>query len=305
LGKGRYNKVTLRRNRVVAKLIGGLGNQLFVYFAALSFAREHNRDLICDLSFIEQSHSGGQSRLDYFVLEAQVIESKATMRKAKELREKVTDSLSIRGIPILNRSYLDEVSMIDKSVTPPSKTLYLRGFHNTTKHFESIGRPKMQLKVESAEFNSLKKEISQSVALHLRGGDYALFQDTFGPLSSQYYLNALTAHPAVDKIAKSRDVYLFSDDRLRSSKLKEVLMTHGYAVNEVSHNYGFAPAEELLLISSAKAIVMGNSTFSFWASEFSNSETIIISPSDYTRFGGAIDFESQRTRLVNQSDWEK
>ena len=296
--------MTLRRNKVVAKLTGGLGNQLFIYFAALSFARKHDRELICDLSFIEKSHSLGQSRLDSFSLEASIIESKPFIRKAKEIRERVTDALSIRGFPILNRSYLDEVSMMNLFEPHKNKSFYLRGFHNTTQHFESIGRPELKLKFESADFRSLKKAISKSVALHLRGGDYAKYQDTFGPLSAQYYLRALNIHTEVSEIAKSKDIYLFSDDRLRSSKLRDLLDSHGYSVKEVSFQYNFTPAEELLLISSAKVIIMANSTFSFWASELSASETIIISPSTYTRSGGAIDFQSRRTRVSNESDWE-
>jgi hypothetical protein len=111
--------MTLRRKRVVAKLTGGLGNQLFIYFAALSLAREHDRELTCDLSFIEKSHSLGQSRLDSFALEAQVIESKAMMRKAKEIRERIGDALAVRGFPIVNRNYINEVSMIN--LRPPRK----------------------------------------------------------------------------------------------------------------------------------------------------------------------------------------
>lgn len=296
--------MTLRRNKVVAKLTGGLGNQLFIYFAALSFARKHGRELICDLSFIEKSHSLGQSRLDSFSLEAQVIESKAPIRKAKEIRERFTDALTIHGFPILNRSYLDEVSMINLLEPRKNKSFYLRGFHNTTQHFEAIGRPQMKLNFESGDFRLLKIEISECVALHLRGGDYAMYQNTFGPLSAQYYLRALSVNTIVNEIAKSKGIYLFSDDRLRSSKLRDLLVTHGYSVIEVSSHYSFTPAEELLLISSAKIIIMGNSTFSFWASELSASETVIVSPSSYTRSGGAIDFQSRRMRISNESDWE-
>jgi hypothetical protein len=162
----------------------------------------------------------------------------------------------------------------------------------------------MKLKFESRDFRLLKNEISECVALHLRGGDYVMYQDTFGPLSARYYLRALGVTAKVNEIAKSKGVYLFSDDRLRSEKLRDLLVSHGYPVIEVSSHYSFTPAEELLLISSAKAIIMGNSTFSFWASELSASETIIISPSSYTRSGGAMDFQSRRTRISNESDWE-
>jgi hypothetical protein len=47
----------LRRERIVAKLVGGLGNQLFIYFAALNLAKKIDFDLSLDLSFIEISHS--------------------------------------------------------------------------------------------------------------------------------------------------------------------------------------------------------------------------------------------------------
>lgn len=57
-----------KKRRVVAKLVGGLGNQLFIYFAALNLATVSNLELVLDMSLIEKSHSSGHSRLDDFHL---------------------------------------------------------------------------------------------------------------------------------------------------------------------------------------------------------------------------------------------
>jgi len=289
---------------VVAKLVGGLGNQLFIYFAAVKFAEEHQRELILDISFIEQTHSLGKSRLDSFLLDGKVVERSRGSKKSTEIWERFGDALELRGFKYLNRNYCDETSFKDARWSKQNNSVYLRGFHNTTEHYESLGRPRLKLKQESSEFKRLQSEISEKVAIHIRGGDYVTHSDTFGPLSKRYYLNSLTINNEVNRLARSNGVYLFSDDRYRSALVSRELESQGYKVIDVSFKHSFAPAEELLLISSARVIIMANSTFSFWASEFSDKKTTIIAPSNYTRLGGAVEFESSRKRIINQSEWE-
>lgn len=296
--------MSLRRERVVAKLVGGLGNQLFIYFAALNLAKKIEFDLSLDLSFIEKSHSSGQSRLDAFHIEGDIIESKKPIKLAKEYRERLVNALSARGYSHARRRYLDEESWHNILRSSSSRLFYLRGFHNTTKHYEELGRPELSLTKVTPAYLNFRAEIAESVALHIRGGDYSLYKDTFGPLSQSYYLSALKNIPEVEQIARSTSIFIFSDDRERSSRLQESLISLGYKVKVVSFAHHFSPAEEMMLISSAKVILMANSTFSFWATEISSKDTIIIAPSNYTRSSGAVDFESSRKRILSRSEWE-
>ena len=296
--------MTWRKKKITAKLVGGLGNQLFIYFAALSLSKKIGSELRIDFSFIEKSHSKGFSRLDAFNLHGKLIESKGLIKKSKELRERFIDALSVRGVRIVSRHYLDDISIAEVTKNIQHKSYYLRGFHSTTKNYEALGRPELNLREPSSEYFELKDQIRDSVALHLRGGDYAKFQDTFGPLSPSYYLSALEAHEEVGGIAREKSIFIFSDDQLRSSRLKEFLMSKGYNAIEVSFLYKLMPAEEMMLISSAKVILMANSTFSFWASELSERDTIVISPENFTRNGGTVDFESSRKRILIRSEWE-
>jgi hypothetical protein len=296
--------VTWRKKKVTAKLVGGLGNQLFIYFAALSLSKKIGSELRIDFSFIEKSHSEGFSRLDSFKLHGKLIESKGLIKKSKELRERVFDALSVRGVKVFSRHYVDDITIEEVRKKTQHKSYYLRGFHSTTKNYEALGRPELHLSEPSSEYSKLKYQIRDSVALHLRGGDYANFQDTFGPLSASYYLSALEADEEIRTIAREKTIYIFSDDQLRSSRLKEFLMSKGYNAIEVSFLYKLMPAEEMLLISSARAILTANSTFSFWASEISQRDTIVISPENFTRNGGTVDFESSRKRTLIRSEWE-
>lgn len=293
-----------RKKRIVAKLVGGLGNQLFIYFAALNFATEYKRELVLDLSFIEQSHSSGLSRLDNFIVEGQVIETTGIRRRIRQFQEKLIDSLALQGLKFFSRNYVDEESVEKFATRRESKNLYLRSFHNTTRHYEVVGRPKLKLQYASNQFTQLQKEISEAVSLHLRGGDYANFSSVFGPLSTAYYLNIFSSDQHINALAKSRGIYLFSDDKSRSEILSKELIDQGFIVFTVSVLYGLNPAEELLLISSAKVIIVANSTFSFWASEMSDSNSLIVAPSDYTRTGIKVDFDTSRNRLLKTSEWE-
>lgn len=296
--------MTLRKRRVTAKLVGGLGNQLFIYFAALSLSKEIGSELRIDFSFIETSHSEGASRLDAFNLHGKTIESKGLIKKSKELREKLIDALSTRGVKVVGRHFVDDITIEEVAKKIQHKSYYLRGFHSTTRNYDSLARPKLDLRQPSFEYSKLKNQIRDSVAIHLRGGDYANYQDTFGPLSVSYYLSALEAHEEIRDLARDNSIFIFSDDQARSSRLKECLLSEGYNATEVSFLYKLTPAEELMLISSAKAILMANSTFSFWASEISERDTIVIAPENFTRNGGTVDFESSRKRIFIRSEWE-
>lgn len=302
---GRVQNLTFRRRKIVAKLVGGLGNQIFIYFAALDLARKNQRQLVLDFSFIERAHSSGQSRLDDFILDGEIVDSTLIVRKLKEFRERIRDSVSARGMTGFTRNYVDEKSLNKTEKYAHLSSLYLRGFHNTTRHYQAVGSPGLRLKTITDKFNQLRVEINDSLALHLRGGDYASHKDIFGPLSPSYYLNILATDNYLSAIAKSRGIYIFSDDKYRSEILKNLLQSEGFKVIEISFSYDLSPAEELLLMSNAKVLIMANSTFSFWASELSPQDTMIISPSNYTRSGGEVDFESSRNRIFKPSEWEQ
>ena len=293
----------LRKKKLVAKLVGGLGNQLFIYFAALDLAQKNDRELVLDFSFIERAHSSGKSRLDIFSIEGEKIESPKIVKVIKTFKERILDSLSQR-MSFFTISYLDEQSLDRLQTRSQARSFYLRGFHSTAKHYEALGSPGLKLKYESLEYLSLKSQITGSVALHLRGGDYGRFSSTFGPLSPDYYLGILNTYEKVALTARLKGIYIFSDDRERSGNLSRLLELNGYRAIQVSFLNDLVPAEELLLMSVSGVLIAANSTFSFWAAELSTPDTIVISPSNYTRTGDTVDFQSSRSRIVHKSDWE-
>ena len=201
-------------------------------------------------------------------------------------------------------NYLDEQTIGRLQTRSYARSLYLRGFHSTAKHYEALGAPSLKLKNESLEYLSLKSQVRGSVALHLRGGDYGLFSSTLGPLSPGYYLGIFNTYEKVALTARQKGIYVFSDDRERSRNLRILLEANGYRVIEVSFLSDLVPAEEMLLMSVSGVLIAANSTFSFWAAEFSTQETVIIFPSNYTRAGDTVDFQSSRNRIFHKSDWE-
>jgi Glycosyl transferase family 11 len=292
------------RKKIVAKLVGGLGNQIFIYFAALDLAKTYNRELILDFSFIERSHSEGNSRLDAFIIEGSKLEKNRLQKGLKEWTERIVDSLSRHNFWVLQHKYLDESNLDCLKYSPRIRKYILRGFHSTAKYFESLGKPNLKLVYESDLFRELRIELSKSVAIHIRGGDFALYSASLGPLSPSYYLNALTINDEIKQAVVSEKIFIFSDDRERSSKMKYLLEEKGLRAVEISFEYKLTPAEELLLLSEAKVLIMANSTFSFWASEFSKNGTVIICPESFTRTGESIDFNSARARIINKCEWE-
>ena len=228
---------------MIIRLTGGLGNQLFQYTYGRSLSIEKNEELFLDTSW----YKGRISR--YFMLDLYNVHA----RKASWFRR------------VLNKKEI--LQDLDGS------------WHNEKffKENEETIRKELTLKNPlSPHAQDFLKQIqsTNSVSLHLRGGDYVRGNKSsyHGTCSREYY------EEAVRRIRETNpDVhfFIFTDDLPWAREHIEFPTPHTI----VSGNQSLPDEEELALMSACKHNIIANSTFSWWAAWLNpNKSKIIVAP---------------------------
>jgi hypothetical protein len=178
----------------------------------------------------------------------------------------------------INRTYLSYETGFDPNLARVRAGMDIFGYFQSYKYFYELrDKPKPLLAsclqiLGEAELENV--DLENSIALHIRRGDYVAHKETYGLLSTEYYESALAAMDVNKEL-----VLIFSDD---IEEAKIVLENSRYFeqmifVPEISTISAFS------LISGCGAIIISNSTFSYWAAMFSKEFTRVISPEKWYR----------------------
>ena len=267
---------------ITVKLRGGLGNQLFGYFAGRFLADKLITNLDLDLTeiFINKtlrkpdilhlnlpSYTYSVNELSRHTLAKRLNKRlSAKCQLIGELHYKTTKEYVSRDL-----GFTDDLIRIKDNST-------LDGYFQTWKYFDgySVSLPEINLiSPPSERFQALlsKIEDSRPVILHVRKTDYNAHKNSFGVLSPAYYIQALKKLP----FDSSEDnLWVFSDDiqeakkQLKSKLPQKTLWIHQNDTENAS--------ETLVLMSRASAFIIANSTFSWWAASLSKSGQKVIAP---------------------------
>ena len=275
---------------LIARITGGIGNQLFQYAFIRSLSLKLNQEFKLDLSWYR----------DYNKFE------KVNDPNAATKREYLLDKFNVKD-NLLNPVYLsisyrlNNSSILNKIIKyPPFRyfsyntiteldfdfntinnfnNVYLSGFwqnSNLFEEFSDIIKEEFALKNKLSEENNIllsKIKSSSSIAIHIRRGDLlnrpvAVAEQPSS--SEQYYYNAINN---IKGKVENPEIFIFSDD-----------------INWVKNNYKFdipttyidndcPDYEHFNLMCNCKHQIIANSTFSWWAAWLNNyQEKIIISP---------------------------
>ncbi len=272
---------------VTVKAIGGLGNQLFGYFAGLYASQKLNSSLVLDLHRQRQNHHPGSSISD-FNLEAE-------LRWSNGLNEL---ALSFLGIlpPQLKwfRKQLQKVMKIhvsgkvgfdaalDKLVDP----ITMLGYFQTYRYFSSplILPPQRALTLQNPSdwFIELSKTAvdTKPTVIHVRRGDYTdSVNSSQGVLSKDYYLEGLRL--ILEGAEKLPEVWVFSDSL---DDVRKEFGSEGTSFRYIETPKDATAAETLSIMSLASGIVISNSTFSYWAAMLGQVPKVVC-PKKWFRFG--------------------
>ncbi|MCX6738749.1 MAG: alpha-1,2-fucosyltransferase [Candidatus Parcubacteria bacterium] len=259
---------------IIIKAIGGLGNQLFQYALGRRLSLERNTELFFDTTWYEKPPNRKYSLNKFNTIGT--VASKTDGKKRKPLLLDVI-------LPINKKRYIREQSFrFDKKILSVGKDVYLDGYWQSPKYFESIEdilKKDLVLKEpQGEEHEEMRKKIYSinSVSLHVRRGDFLAEKNkkTYTDCGPGYYQSAINY---IFKQTGKIELFVFSDD---PEWVKENLHT-GHPTTFVSSR-NFTDYQELDLMRSCKHNITANSTFSWWGAWLNpNPKKIVVTPKQW------------------------
>lgn len=278
--------------KVVVRLMGGLGNQLFQYAAARALALDRDADLYLDIRWF----TGETSRnfeLDQFAIEANLLREGGPPRYPGP-RDGIRPRLARRVGRLIAPS--DQPQIVQESLgddlhsTPQrEKDVYLIGYwqspHLFMNHWRTIRdelRPSKPLSDRTQELMEQMRDRT-SVAVHVRRGDFverpeiARIHHVCDPA---YYSTAIAR---VVSMINQPTFFVFSDDTEWAGQH----VRHRAAVY-VDHPER-SSYEDLMAMTACKAHIISNSTFGWWGAWLgqSGARGLVIAPHLWSNRPGA------------------
>lgn len=269
---------------------GGLGNQLFQYFAGVYVARESLAHLRVEATFSQHGRSGHHDWLDALKLPGAISKDapRLSLRYLLSYLRRVIRGLLSRvfrqpsGQLRWLRQFRSSVVGYDPALEKLRGPVTIMGYFQTWRYFKRLKdsgiAPELKMEVNTDWYREMEQSISSQgkiLGIHIRRGDY-LMNPQIGVLSKGYYEAAVQA-------LKSRGVtwkqaWIFSDDnRAAREELQDLLPELG-AVKFVetppeSHSF-----ESILLMSQVTSLVIANSSFSWWGAALGASSRPVVCP---------------------------
>ncbi|MGV8058368.1 MAG: alpha-1,2-fucosyltransferase [Smithellaceae bacterium] len=262
---------------VIAKVMGGLGNQLFIYAAAKRLSVVNNIPLRLD---IISSYSEDNFERSYSLNHFRIHEEFATSTDVYELNLGKRRNISYhinKFIPFRYKRYIREDKLFDPRLLDLRvvNKIYLDGYwqdENYFKDIESIIRKNFEIVSPHDNSNiELAKKITatNSICLHARRINYEYL------LSPAYY--DLAIKHIVGKVANPH-FFCFSDDMgwIRNN------ISINWPVTYITYDKETKDYEHLWLMTQCKHYIIANSTYSWWAAWLNaNPSKIIIAPKNW------------------------
>lgn len=269
--------------KIITRIFGGIGNQLFCYAAARRLALANNAELVIDdvSGFIYDYKYRRKYQLDHFNIPCRKATAGERMAPGARVRRYLKRAYNRRR-PFFDRTYIEQegLDFDPRLLALKAKgTLYLDGYWQSEGYFKDVEQTICEdLRIIPPGDDANRRMAgdirnTNAVALHVRWFD-APGSNAAHNVSIDYYRRAIAL---MDAKVKSPRYFLFSDDpEVTRAKLAlpEGRMTC------VSHNRGDENAyADLWLMTQCKHFIIANSTFSWWGAWLAeHSSKIIIAP---------------------------
>jgi hypothetical protein len=269
---------------IKVELEGGLGNQLFQYYAGQYFATRYQRKIVYVLQ-PKSEFSEDSLYVNFELKNFNVVVKYYRFRVLRELHRVIR--FCIRKFKIsqdlwfwFSGEYRSRVVGFDERLESKQQPKAISGYFQSYRYLPSKVRVSdLPLKNLSTSYLNLTDEmiIDKPIAIHIRGGDYWKYKDSIGILSYRYFADALQ----LSKYEASKDkIWLFSNDYDLSQEIKKLLKL--VTTKEIFESE-LTAGESMLLMSQAKRLIISNSTFSWWSAYLVNNPESIIAPETWFR----------------------
>lgn len=276
--------VARKAKRVTVYLFGGLGNQLFQYFAGLAIAEEMGAKFYLK-PFGQTSAVGreGEVGIAAFKTEGITTSSKIPQRLQEKLLRRFVTLINQFRLGKFLRHYgifLSDVSQLLQVKMDCPRHIRLMGYFQDYKFLDYLERQEkgtvLSLANPSPWFVNLQEQVRaiKPIIVHIRRGDYLNHAGTIGVLDFVYFKNALDLIPQ----DKNSEIWIFSDS---STVAKDFALFAGLPDSRtqiIQAPSDSSDAESMLLMTLGYALVISNSTFSWWGAYLNKNADFVIAP---------------------------
>jgi len=277
-------------NRVIPRIVGGIGNQLFCYAAARRLALVNDAELVIDdvSGFVRDLDYRRRYQLDRFRIpcrKATVSERLIPFSRARRYLKRAVN----RRRAFEERTYIQQERLdFDARLLQlkPRGTVYLEGYWQSEDYFRDVEATIREDLRIIPPTDSLNAEMAEriggcsSVAVHVRFFDEP-GQEGVNNAPGDYYSRAVTR---MEALVPSAHYFVFSD---RPEAARPLVPVDDRRVTCISHNKGDANAyADLWLMTHAKHFIIANSTFSWWGAWLAeHAPKVVIAPGFVMREG--------------------
>jgi hypothetical protein len=263
---------------IYARLLGGLGNQLFQYATARALSLRLGVGLALDRRYLQREPAHTAFALHHFAIAADIDPARLPPHRDRALAH----ALWRAGVG--KPRFLRERGLgVNSRVLTAGDGTYLHGYFQSQDYFSDVlEHIRAELRIitpPSAENQDWLDRIAgdeAAVSVHLRRGDYVDVKKgnaTHGTCDEGYYRAALAA--ITDRKAIQPRAYVFSDD----PDWARAHLDLGVETVVLGHNGPMQHYEDLRLMAACRHHVIANSTFSWWGAWLNPSATkTVVAP---------------------------
>lgn len=263
---------------VYAKVMGGLGNQMFIYAAAKALSLRIGAELVLDIGAIQRDCVRNFA-LTSFEIDAPLLQSSKLSSHIRQGLYLLCSKLGPRKTKSRRpQLLLSKQFHVDERFFEVEGSCYLNGYWQSPRYFEgyeAVIREIFDLqRFNSVRLSTLLEKIvnSASVSVHLRRGDYVSSPDNLavhGLCEMDYYLRG---RDLILQCNPDSKFFIFSDDPDVAHEM------FGNWPNTVFIQ-GYSQEEDMFLMSRCQNHIIANSSFSWWSAWLdSNPEKMVVAP---------------------------
>ena len=283
-------------SKIIPRLFGGLGNQLFIYACARRLSLITKSELVIDKvsGFKYDKVYKRKFQLHHFNISGRFATKFELLFPFSRVRRYILKYINKNKL-FPNKSYIiqEGINFENRLLNfDPKGTVYLEGYWQSENYFKDIEeiirfdlsfiKPNDPINLE---FSDLIKKTEISIAVHYRFFDTL---DNVNNLNEEYYNKAFSIF--LEQFPNAT-YFIFSDKKLKNinslhDKSKIIYINHN-KTDEVAY-------KDLWLMSLCKNFIISNSTFSWWGAWLStNVDKIIIAPNIEKKYNNVkgIDIE--------------
>ena len=267
---------------ITTKVVGGIGNQLFCYFAGYYLATKLGFDLKIDVSDIRNKKSVHDVSIESLELPGTffLAESNTSLQILSRILNKLKRIMPI--FQISGKSFISNEIGFDSLLERIDSPTLIQGYFQSYKYFEIFSQHEGRIKLRdpSPWYLQMEKRMSgkEFTSLHIRRGDYLNHSETYGLLSANYYKEAMRT---LSQRGKLYQLHVFSDDVQKARDvLKSVVPVDTVWIDPPRES---SAVESLMLMSFASSNIIANSTYSWWGAALNRRSNVVIAPKKWFR----------------------